>query len=42
MTKPGDFLQRIWREGASPSAVEYALWFATIVAGVAVGSFLLF
>jgi Flp pilus assembly pilin Flp len=42
MIKPGGFLQRIWREGAGPSAVEYALWLATLVAGVAVGSFLLF
>ena len=42
MTKPGGILHRIWREGAGPSAVEYALWFATVVAGVAVGSFLLF
>ena len=40
--KPVGFLQRIWRDGAGPSALEYALWLATLVAGVAVGSFLLF
>ena len=41
MTKPGGFLQRIWREEEGPTAAHYALWAATIVAGLAVGGFLL-
>ena len=42
MAKPQDLRPRIWREGAGPSATDYALWLATVAVGLAVGSFLLF
>ena len=41
MAKPGGFLHRLWREEEGPTAADYALWAATIVTGLAVGSFLL-
>ena len=41
MNKSAGFRPRLWHEGDGPSAIEIALWLATIAAGLAVGSFLL-
>jgi Flp pilus assembly pilin Flp len=41
MTKSVGLLARFRHEEGGASAAEYALWLATLVVGLAVGSFLL-